>query len=230
MAPPKTFGGVTGSQAFSDWVRRVADGTGISQAVVTAWVLAENGSPEKTDPRNPLNVQWRTQPKDYVSSAQATVALLRQPKYAPVLAAARTGNDAATVAAIAASPWDACHYRGTNPDKTCATNPPGTLLNGTLERVKRIGVHGATTPGITLPHIPSPSDAVNAVGDAVDRATSWLARESVVALAYVTLTVAALVLVLVGLMRATGITPAFARGALGERRAAASSSGGDVPF
>jgi hypothetical protein len=210
MAPPTTFGGETGSQAFRDFVRIVSGGTGLSPQVVTAWVLAENSTPEKTRATNPLNIGGASRSfSDYKAAAAATVTVLHGPKYAPVLRAAKSGNDATVVAAIAASPWDACHYRGTNPDRSCVNAPPGTSLLGVLHRVQKSGVHDATTPGAVTVPTPSSiaSDVGGAVSGAVGQAEAWLASSALTGLAYVGLTSLALVLVLAGVMRATGIGP-----------------------
>jgi hypothetical protein len=220
MAPPSSFAGVTGAQAFADFVRRVSDGTGISQTVVTAWVLSEDPA-DKTDPKNPLNIKNPAyHGRDYVDAAAKVVELLHTPRYAPVLAAAKV-SDAATIDAIARSPWDEGHYAG-KPGAAW-----GTLLRGVYERVKGKGVHATTTPGSIIPSIPNPIDAAKgAVGDAVGQATAWAEGAGLRALGYLTLTVLAVGLFLAGVVRLTGIGPGFVRGAMAERRAGAAA----VPF
>jgi len=238
MVPPSSFAGETGSQAFRDFVSIVSGGTGISPAVVTAWVLAEQPA-DKTDPKNPLNIgNPAYHGKDYKDAAAKVIALLRTPRYAPVLAAAKQG-DTATIAAIARSPWDACHYAGTNPNGTCVTTAPsawGQSLRGVYERVKSKGVASTITPGSVVPHvdIPSPGDIAGAAGKAAADAVSgafgglagWAEGAGLRVLGYLTLTVVAVGVFLLGLVRLTGIGPGFIGGALAQRRAESEA----VPF
>jgi hypothetical protein len=210
VPPPPSLVAATWRPRF---VSAVAAGTGIPELVVWAWLYAENGPSG-----NPLNIGPG---RDYGSpdaAARAVVDLLHSnPAYAPILRAAKSGDDRAVLDAITRSPWDAGHYRG------------GALLRGTYKRAE--SEHGGGGGGgIDLNAGLLENLGIDPLAP-VERATSsieeWVQRKALLSLVYVGLTGAALVLILAGLNAATGAS-GIARGYLGAR--AARGAGDVIPF
>lgn len=199
----------------------VARSTGLSVATVRTWVLSES-APEDPD-GNPLNImQWdgagRRSVRRFASpddAAAATVQLLRDPRYAAVLASAGQGPRA-ELQAIALSPWEENQYRG-------ASARVGAKLEGAYARLYGPGsaasISADAKPGSkddfndgTPPRgsdlVPNPAEEISGwVGDAAKLAPK--------AFLHVALTLLALFLIFVGLNRSLGGTPAhLAAGAL----------------
>src|SRR6266568_1216392 len=99
----------SGNPLIPGWVVQfatyVSEKTGLRTDVVAAWWLAEGG-PQT----NPLNIGPHRNYGNLKGAADATVSLLRTPRYAPILASAKTNNPRSELLAIARSPWDAGHY------------------------------------------------------------------------------------------------------------------------
>lgn len=193
------------------FTKAVADRTGLNRLVVLGWTYAENAGPN-----NPLGIMPDGKLKDFGSPAAAAAGtanlLLTSKNYAGIRAAARAGDAQAQIAAIAASPWDACHYRGTNPDGTCrAAGKPGDALRGAYQRAVNVvaGSAGGAVTGTAKDTVNAASDVVSTIADL----PNWIARNAGVALLYVALTLASGGLVLLGLSRALGlpISPLLAR-------------------
>lgn len=135
--------GVTASQTIeADFIRPVAAATGLDELVVRSWAQIEGNLTSN----NPLNIMAGGKPIKYASlkdGAAATIALLRTPTYASVLKTA-AGTPEQQIAAIAASPWDKCQYRGTLPNGSCANAAPGAALADVYNGFKTgigIGIH-----------------------------------------------------------------------------------------
>jgi hypothetical protein len=165
------------------FAQRVAQKTGLRVDVVAAWITAEG---VRESAHNPLGVMRDGNLREFGSWTQAAdfVANLinRSDNYRGIRAAAR-GDDAGTqIAAIAASPWDANHYRGN-------TSEVGVLLRGTWERIAGDG--GIDLPDV-LPDIPSAGDVADAVTEPIVEAAAgvqaWVQEKAALALAYVLLT------------------------------------------
>lgn len=198
-------------QGFA-FLTALAKYTGLNPDVIRAWMLAEGGP---TD--NPLNIGPG---KHYSDPAKATSDLLHTPRYAPILTAAAHGNPQQQLAAIAASPWDANHYRGNSSSQ-------GALLRGTYARVthgKGGGLAGAVkgAEGAVAAPVQAVADIPGAIGGAVSNAEGWLAKEFVVLGSYTVLLVAALALFVLGALRATGTDP--------RELAASGAAKGEIPF
>jgi hypothetical protein len=216
------------SPAKVDFVSRVAHASGLGADALVTWVLAENG-PDN----NPLNIGGGG--AGYGSpqaAANATIAELRSARYQPVVKGYRTGGLDGFIAALSASPWDKCRYRGTNPNGSCADASPGALLRGVYARLKNPGSPGFGGTGFD----PSPGNiahniglAASDVGNIASTATgvkgpdvagiianteNWLASKALIVGGYFFLTLAAVALILLGVARATG-----AASAIGLRRA-----------
>lgn len=205
------------------FARTLANLTGLNVNVLRAWVLAEGGPPG-----NPLNIMHGGKPAnfgDVNGAAAATSQLLHSSAaYAPILRSA-SSDPQAQIAAITASPWDAGHYRGDPSAK------PGTLLHGTYARVlDALGIGGPVQSGITgavgdfwsgVTGIPGAIEA------GVKSTQSWVEKEAVIGLGYVTLTLLALGLILIGVLRAAGPTIAGARSA---GAAASPTRNMEIPF
>lgn len=200
----------------------VARSTGLSVATVRTWVLSES-APEDPD-GNPLNLmQWdgagRRSVRRFASpddAAAATVQLLRDPRYAPVLASAGQGPRA-ELQAIALSPWEENQYRG-------AGARVGALLEGAYARLYGPGSPGggdAQTvalefggvapflPGplgpLLIPLIPGVDKAGGKVLDALNPLDDeWFAKGFL----HVALTALAVLLIVIGLNRSLGGVPA----------------------
>jgi hypothetical protein len=182
----------------------VARGSGLSWKVVEAWVLAEQGPNG-----NPLNIGPG---RDYGSpdkAAEATIKTLRDPRYKPVILSQK-GSDTDQLRAIAASPWDANHYRG-------AGGSQGSLLLGTYKRVT-----GTPPPGISGTTLSIPGGPSVHVGGG-DGILGGVENVGVKLLAYAVLSGVAVSLFVIGASRATGIAPAEFSALRADRR-------GAVPF
>lgn len=225
-------GPVTSPGAISIFAQTVAEATGLDPRVVMTWVRAEGGPAT-----NPLNIMDPAthKPRTYSSpgaAAQATAQLLlTDPRYVLVRRAAAYPDPKRQLDAIAASPWDACHYRGTNPDGTCVNASQGSLLHGIWATISgaagavggaaggAAGAVGGLWGGVT--GIPGAIEA------GVHDVEGWAANAALMALAYVLLTVGALALVLLGLNRVTG----GGAGRLASLAAASKAGGmGEIPF
>lgn len=182
----------------------VSKGTGLSLASVLAWIKAENG-PDG----NPLNIGPGRNYGTVDSAAQATISLLHSPTYAPVIAAAKQApNDLKSqLMAIAESPWDACRYRGTNPDGSCSTAPVGSLLLGTLKGITGVGVSTVTAQGSVNTGSDSGQGLLSGVGGLFGGLAKWIQGEAATGLAYVIFAFLGVVLVVVGLLEVFGHTP-----------------------
>jgi hypothetical protein len=203
----------------------VARGTGLDWRVVEAWVLAENG-PDG----NPLNIGPGRNYGSVDKAANATISLLHTSIYSAVLKSGKGSADQ-QLAAITSSPWDAGHYAG------AGGSTPGTLLRGTYARLSGSpaptisGSHSQAFPGAK--YVAGAADA--AAGDTqlassetglsgwAGQLTGWVENKAAYGLAYVLLGGMAVALILIGLSRASGITP---RSVL----AARAGAGGGIPY
>jgi hypothetical protein len=202
----------------------VSRGTGLDWRVVEAWILVENG-PDN----NPLNA---VPGKDYGSpdkAAAATITALRDSRYRPVINATE-GSATDQLAAIARSPWNDPKAPGSLSQSGYLTALKGTyrMLAG-APAPKISGSHSEAFPGASF--VAGAADA--AVGDtslagSETGAAGWVGEiehfvvsESVLALAYLGLTIAALAFIVLGAARTSGYTP-------GQR--SSGGGGGEIPF
>jgi hypothetical protein len=214
---------------------RVSAATGLDYGVVYAWTKAEAGPGG-----NPLNLRPGTSYGDWRKAADVVIRQLHSPDFGyPAILRSSSQGPQAQIAAIAASRWDACHYRGTHPDGSCVNASIGSLLRGVYARVK--GASKATDPTAPFPHvlpdIPNPvkpvTDVAHAIADlpgeiegGVVRAGGWVLSKAELGLVYVLLTAAAFALVLLGLLRAFGTSPRQ----LIPARAVAGAQTAEIPF
>jgi hypothetical protein len=201
---------VPANAARDSFARGVAAKTGLSIAVIHAWMNAEGAYARNgTGHFNYLNLQPSSNAgvpegrspggfatfRNVDDAVTATVNVLRQPNMRPILNA-RNANDRAQIQAIAASPWDANHYRGKG----------GTIGSTLLAAYRSVVGSGPITPGAAsvigtgLPGLPD-------VGGYISQATSWAEGAALRALAYVVLTVVAIALFVLGLERTLGPSP-----------------------
>jgi hypothetical protein len=194
---------VPANAARDNFARQVAKGTGLSLAVIHAWMYAEGAYAQGgTGHFNYLNVRPSSNagvsegrsPGGFATfrnandAAKATINVLHQPNMRTILNA-RSKNDKAQLAAIAASPWDANHYRG------------GAALTGAYKTT--VGSAPLTTGAASViggSGVPNPFDWVSGL-------TGWAEGAALRALAYIVLTVAAIALFVLGLERTLGPSP-----------------------
>lgn len=214
------------------FAEEVARRTGLQLPTVRTWVAQEGGPAS-----NPLNIMgWTDSGKRFVrdfggvdGAVAATVDLLHDARYQPVLATARqTANVRSELQAIALSPWEENRYRGT-------TSQVGALLFGTYRSLygdtnaqlaKAPPTEDGKRPGQTpdSPVYVPPGEggkfwkALNPIDN--------LGEFAVTILAYVAFTAVAAWLVVMGLTRSLGASPLELAGAARGRRAAAD----DIPF
>lgn len=95
----------------ASFVAAVVAGTGLQNAVVTAWVACESGWGTSKPGSNYLNIgPGRSYPSVSAAAAATVQQITTSPNYTGIVAAAATANGGAQIAAIKASPWDAGHY------------------------------------------------------------------------------------------------------------------------
>lgn len=187
------------------FAQQVSRGTGLNELVVQSWVLAEGG-PDG----NPLNIGPG---KNYGSPLDAAAAVVRllhtNAAYAPILRSA-TNTPQAQIDAIAASPWNGGYHASaqTHTDYRNLIRGVYQALGGRASSTTSGGGLGGVTGAV--------GDAAGAVGDAVGGvfsgpekwikdAEGWAANAAVTGLAYLLLTVAALLLFALGISRALGV-------------------------
>lgn len=209
----------------------VARDTGLELPVVRAWVQAENGPAG-----NPLNIGPGRDFGTVDEAARATVNLLRHPRYAAIMGAARGQSVDQQLDAITASPWDAGRYRG-------ASDTPGALLRGAYAALYRVDAGGAgparadVKPGSAddfqdgTPPVGTPGFlGVDPAGSIADVAR-WTLENTGKAFLHVALTLLALGLIFVGLNKTTGGVPGQAARTLVTRgRGRRTAVTDDIPF
>jgi hypothetical protein len=240
--------------AKEKFAQSVASALGLELATVRTWVAAEGGPDD-----NPLNIMgWTARGQRYVrhfvtqeKAATATVNLLLTQTYDAVTGAARSGNVTTELKAIAASPWEENQYRG-------KTELEGGLLFGafhslygkaTGSTVQDVDVTIKPGPlhGLKIP-LPGPDvtiDPLNPFGATkwllehlgiskhlgISNITTWLESELAKGLLYVVLTVLALGLCSLGLLRMIGASPTGLVRSLAPAKARTSGAQTDeIPF
>jgi hypothetical protein len=247
MPPPASHAGQL--QTFID---RLSLRSGLDKRVIAAWILAEQGSFDRANLSNPLNIGPGRNYPTAAAAADATAALLKTPTYAPIL---RARSPLGQVLAIAQSPWDACHYRGTLSNGACAAHPVGTLLRGTFARVSSQtsttgvpstsggGIGGALegigkkVAGDVAGAATAPARAVGGVVGAVEDvpqaitgAVDTVVGKAELGLVYVGFTVLAVVLIVLGLGKATGLLGAARTIVVRPAGSSSSAQTDEVPF
>lgn len=225
----------------------VANGTGLDRRVVLAWVNAEGG-PDS----NPLNIMgWqagRRYVRDYGSTEQAAAATVRLLQSNTYAALARTARDPrATVTdelqAIISSPWEETGYSGGRllVGSYRALFGPASLKAPAGTASTAAGAGSAQLAGVYINPldpfglIPDPGDYLDDLwGFGLDKLgisgwvadiARWVETRAALAALYLLFTVAALLLVVMGLGRSAGITPASALGVVRARPRAS-----DIPY
>lgn len=246
MPPPASHAGQL--QTFID---RLSMRSGLDKRVIAAWILAEQGSFEKANLHNPLNIGPGRNYPTAAAAADATYALLLK-SYDSVL---RAATPLGQIFAIANSPWDACHYRGTLSNGACAAHPVGTLLRGTFARVSsqtsKTGVPSTSGGGIggalegiakkvagdvagvaTAPAraVGGVVGAVEDVPQAITGAVDTVVGKAELGLVYVGFTVLAVVLIVLGLGKATGLLGAARTIVVRPGGSSSSAQTDEVPF
>jgi hypothetical protein len=227
--------------AKEKFAQAVASAIGLELATVRTWVAAEGGPDD-----NPLNIMgWTASGQRYIrhfvtpaQAATATVNLLRKPTYVAVTGAARSGNVTTELKAIAHSPWEENQYRG-------KTAIEGGLLFAAFHGLygkapassaatDTSAVAGTAEPAGWHPTWTDPFGLKPWADRTAGGTTDWLlglGPELAKALLYVVLTVLALVLGTLGLLRMIGASPTGIVRSLAPAKARTSGAQTDeIPF
>lgn len=190
----------------------VSKQTGIDPRVIQAWMQQEGAyAPGGTGNFNYLNLRpYPGDPYSGVSSGDfeqfssvadaiaATVARLKQPFAAPILAAAGK-TPSAQIAAIASTGWDSGHYGGMG----------GINLKNTFARlfgVKALTSKGEGAGAVQTTHLPGDKGVPNPL-DWVSGLTGWVQRKAAYGAVYALLVLFALFLGVIGVLAMLGIKP-----------------------
>lgn len=203
--------------------------------------------------RNPQTHNFDPFPSTAAAARATAQLLLTSSNYTGIRRAAKSGDPSAQIDAIALSPWDAGHYRGGTSSVGTTLRGAYASIGGSAQRAGALpqvaAGRSAITPGergqigydpVTgiriggstgSDLIPGPGALLGgAAGEKVLRgpvgdAAKWIEDKSLLALLYVTLTLLALLLVLGGLTRTTGLPLPVLRLGGGSKAAA-----GEIPF
>lgn len=101
------------SPAQAQFAADVSSATGLAPSVLATWIGAESGWGTTKPGSNYLNIGPGVTYPTVTQAAAATASLITSsPNYTGIVSAAKSGDPAAQIAAIEASPWDTSHYGG----------------------------------------------------------------------------------------------------------------------